>query len=84
VGAAALDLCWLAAGRVDAYYERGLNPWDHAAGALVAREAGAVVGGPPSSPDDPSSELTWAAGPDLAGDFHDLILGAGADRDLAG
>ncbi|WP_432543420.1 inositol monophosphatase family protein [Kineococcus sp. SYSU DK002] len=43
VGTASLDLCSVAAGRVDAYYERGLNPWDFAAGWLVAREAGAVV-----------------------------------------
>ncbi len=42
-GAAALDLCWVAAGRLDAYYERGLQPWDWAAGMLVAREAGAAV-----------------------------------------
>jgi myo-inositol-1(or 4)-monophosphatase len=43
-GAAALDLCWVAAGRLDAYYERGLQHWDWAAGMLVATEAGAVVG----------------------------------------
>lgn len=42
-GAAALDLCWVAAGRLDGYYERGLQPWDWAAGMLVAREAGALV-----------------------------------------
>lgn len=42
-GAAALDLCWVAAGRLDAYYERGLQPWDWAAGMLVASEAGAEV-----------------------------------------
>ena len=42
-GAAALDLCWVAAGRLDAYFERGLQPWDWAAGMLVASEAGAVV-----------------------------------------
>ncbi|HEX2698839.1 MAG TPA: inositol monophosphatase family protein [Acidimicrobiales bacterium] len=42
-GAAALDLCWVADGRVDAYYERGLQPWDWAAGMLVASEAGATV-----------------------------------------
>ncbi|MFF7242849.1 inositol monophosphatase family protein [Embleya sp. NPDC008237] len=42
-GSAAIDLCSVAAGRVDAYYERGLNPWDVAAGALIAREAGAEV-----------------------------------------
>jgi myo-inositol-1(or 4)-monophosphatase len=44
-GSAALDLCSVAAGRVDAYYERGLNAWDLAAGALVASEAGARVTG---------------------------------------
>ena len=42
-GAAALDLCYLAAGRVDAYYERGLNAWDWAAGRLIAEEAGGQV-----------------------------------------
>ena len=49
-GSAALDLCSAAAGRVDAYYEQHLNPWDHAAGALVAREAGLVVTGLPGRP----------------------------------
>lgn len=43
-GAAALDLCWVALGRLDAFYEQGLAPWDWAAGTLVAAEAGAVVG----------------------------------------
>jgi myo-inositol-1(or 4)-monophosphatase len=43
LGSAALDLCWVATGRLDAYYEIGLNRWDYAAGALVAAEAGAVV-----------------------------------------
>jgi myo-inositol-1(or 4)-monophosphatase len=43
VGAAALDLAWCACGRFDAYYERGLNPWDTAAGALIASRAGLVV-----------------------------------------
>lgn len=42
-GAASVDLCWLGRGRVDVYYERGLQPWDRAAGELVATEAGAVV-----------------------------------------
>lgn len=42
-GAASIDLCWVAGGRLDAYYERGLQPWDWAAGMLVAREAGATV-----------------------------------------
>ena len=43
-GAAALDLAWLAAGRLDAFYERGLNPWDWAAGHLLVEEAGGVTG----------------------------------------
>ena len=42
-GSAAIDLAWLAAGRVDGYYETGLNPWDWAAGGLLVREAGGVV-----------------------------------------
>jgi myo-inositol-1(or 4)-monophosphatase len=42
-GAAALDMCWCAAGRLDAYYERGVKAWDIAAGALICRRAGLVV-----------------------------------------
>ncbi len=42
-GSAALDLAWLASGRLDAYYERGLNPWDWAAGRLLVTEAGGAV-----------------------------------------
>jgi len=42
-GAASLDCCAVGAGVVDAYYERGINPWDMAGGALVAQEAGAVI-----------------------------------------
>ena len=42
-GSAALDLAWLAAGRLDAYYERGLNAWDWAAGSLLVSEAGGTV-----------------------------------------
>jgi myo-inositol-1(or 4)-monophosphatase len=45
IGAASLDLTGVAAGRIDAYYERGLNPWDHAAGALIVEESGGRVGG---------------------------------------
>jgi myo-inositol-1(or 4)-monophosphatase len=42
-GAAALDLCWCAAGRLDAYFETGLKPWDQAAGVLVVQEAGGIA-----------------------------------------
>ena len=42
-GSAATDMCWVAAGRLDAYYERGVQPWDVAAGTVICREAGALV-----------------------------------------
>jgi myo-inositol-1(or 4)-monophosphatase len=42
-GAAALDLCFVACGRLDGYFERGVNRWDYAAGALIVREAGGAV-----------------------------------------
>ena len=42
-GAAALDLCWVAAGRLDGYYERGLKPWDWAAGSILVTEAGGAL-----------------------------------------
>jgi myo-inositol-1(or 4)-monophosphatase len=43
-GAAALDLAWVAAGRIDGFWEIGLSPWDMAAGALLITEAGGLVG----------------------------------------
>ena len=43
LGSAALDLCWVAAGRFDCYYEHHLEPWDSAAGALIVLEAGGTV-----------------------------------------
>ena len=49
-GAAALDLCLVACGRVDGYYERGLEPWDWAAGSVVVREAGGEVRALPGEP----------------------------------
>ena len=70
-GSAALDLCTVAAGRVDAYYERHLNPWDYAAGALIAAEAGAVVTGLPGRPfADP---LGIAVAPSVAEPFVELL-----------
>jgi len=52
LGSAAIDLCLVATGELDLYYERGLNPWDMAAGALVAQEAGARVTGLRGRPAD--------------------------------
>ena len=45
LGSAALDLCWLAAGRADGYWEDALNPWDVSAGILILQEAGGKVTG---------------------------------------
>ena len=76
MGAASTDLCSVACGRVDAYYERGLKPWDYAAGALIATEAGAMVtdldGG------RPSPEFTLATAPGLWQPLSQLLDGAGA------
>ena len=72
-GSAALDLCAVAAGRVDAYYELHLNPWDHAAGALVAAEAGVVVTGLPGTPF--AQPMAIAVAGTVAAPFVELIAG---------
>jgi len=76
IGSCALDLCMVAAGRLDAYYEDGVHVWDWAAGALVAAEAGAllrlptVVGG---------SELIYAAAPGIADAFAAALRASGVE-----
>ena len=77
-GAASVDLCSVAAGRVDAYYERGLNYWDYAAGALIAAEAGAVVAGL-SGP--PSGSMTIAAAPALFEELSAALAALQPERD---
>jgi myo-inositol-1(or 4)-monophosphatase len=72
-GAAAVDLCSVACGRVDAYWERGLGPWDLAAGSLIAREAGAHVAG------DDELGFTLAAPPGIFGPLRDVLVEAGAE-----
>ena len=79
VGAGALDLCAVAAGRVDAYYELGLSPWDMSAGLLIATEAGARVGGLRGGP--PSEAMVLAAAPGVFDALHDLLVELDADRD---
>jgi myo-inositol-1(or 4)-monophosphatase len=76
-GAAALDLCAVAEGGLDAYYEKGLNPWDHAAGGLIAAEAGAVVSGLRGAP--PGLDMVVAAPPVLFGPLHDALVELDAD-----
>jgi myo-inositol-1(or 4)-monophosphatase len=78
-GSAAVDLCSVASGTVDAYYERGVNLWDIAAGGLIAAEAGAQVTGLHGRP--PSPSMTLAAPPPLLGDLHDLLASTDPERD---
>jgi myo-inositol-1(or 4)-monophosphatase len=78
-GSAAVDLCSVASGSVDAYYERGVNLWDIAAGALIASEAGARVTGLHGRPAGPS--MTVAAPPPLLGELHDLLASMDPERD---
>jgi myo-inositol-1(or 4)-monophosphatase len=77
LGSAALDLCYVAAGRLDGYYEYGLKTWDRAAGALIAAEAGAVVGGLRGRP---PAALTVAASPAVAAELRTLLEELGADE----
>lgn len=69
MGSAALNLCWVGCGRVDAFYERDLKPYDYAAGALIAEESGARVEAASESNDD----LTFAATPGIAGSLRALL-----------
>jgi myo-inositol-1(or 4)-monophosphatase len=69
IGSAAMDLCMVAAGRLDAYYEHGLHVWDCAAGALIAAEAGARVVLPEPGDPDSTAALVVAAAPGIADEF---------------
>ena len=78
MGGAAVDLCSVACGRLDAYYEFGIAPWDVAAGSVIALESGALVtdlsGRPTLGP------MIVAAGPQLHGNLCDLLRVARADQ----
>jgi myo-inositol-1(or 4)-monophosphatase len=69
-GSAALDLCWVAGGRVDAYYEWGLNPWDLSAGRIICEQAGGRV-------EILEGRTIVASVPDLFDPLVDLLAGAG-------
>lgn len=76
-GSAALDLAAAAEGMLDAYYEKGLGPWDLAAGALIAREAGLLVTGLSGRPAGP--DLVLAAPQGLYKELHDHLVELDAD-----
>jgi myo-inositol-1(or 4)-monophosphatase len=75
-GTASLDLCFVAAGRYNAYFERTLSPWDHAAGAIIAREAGAIVKGWGDAA--PSRDFILAAEPTVASTLETALEQVGA------
>jgi len=78
MGAAAVDLCSVACGRVDAYFERGLQWWDLAAGGLVAAEAGAVVSAIDGGPAAAGTGSIVAAGPGIFTALRELLRSLGA------
>ncbi len=69
-GSAALQLCWVGCGRLDACYQRGLKIYDYAAGALIATEAGAEV----VQPTDSGHDLLLAATPPLLSTIRDIVV----------
>ena len=75
IGSCALDLCMVAAGRLDAYYEEDVQVWDWAAAALIAAEAGATVWLPTA----PGAEYATASAPGIADGLRDALAGAGMD-----
>ena len=70
-GAAAVDLCYVAMGAIDGYFEGSLKEWDYAAGGLIATEAGAVISGRGGKAAD--SDLVVCAGPGLHAQLLPLI-----------
>ncbi|MGD9620359.1 MAG: inositol monophosphatase family protein [Mycolicibacterium sp.] len=74
IGSCALDLCMVAAGRLDAYYEDGVQAWDWAAGALIAAEAGARVRLPGAAG---RPDLVVAAAPGISAAFDDVLARCG-------
>ncbi|MEW2480594.1 inositol monophosphatase family protein [Mycobacterium sp. NPDC049093] len=75
IGSCALDLCMVAAGRLDAYYEEDVQVWDWAAAALIAAEAGATVWLPTA----PGAEYAAASAPGIADGLRDALAGGGMD-----
>ena len=79
LGAGALDLCAVACGRLDGYYEQALSAWDMCAGLLIATEAGGRVGGLRGR--EPGPAMVLAAAPGVFDALHDLLAPLDADVD---
>lgn len=74
-GCAVVDLCWLASGFIDGYFEIGLNPWDYSAGALIVALAGGRVEAPI---DNDLGKLLISSTPEIFDEFEELLNAAGA------
>ncbi|WP_424809612.1 inositol monophosphatase family protein [Rhodococcus sp. 27YEA15] len=82
IGSAALDLCMVASGRVDAHFEHGLSPWDWAAGSLIAQEAGAVIEIPSADSTSADGAVVYAVAPGIAGEFAAMLHDCAADQPI--
>ncbi len=82
IGSAALDLCMVASGRVDAHFEHGLSPWDWAAGSLIASEAGAVINVPAPNSTSADGDVVYAVAPAIAEQFAHMLSSIGADQPI--
>jgi myo-inositol-1(or 4)-monophosphatase len=80
-GSASLDLCSVAAGWADGYFEHGLSRWDWAGGALVAEEAGAVVH-LPNTPNALGPDLTFCTTPGIADQLSTALKEAGLTDEM--
>ena len=78
-GAAAVDMCWVAQGVLDAYFERGTHLWDRAAAMVICREAGAQVGGLTGGP--ASDAMTVAAAPGVYPNLQKALIEAGVGHE---
>jgi myo-inositol-1(or 4)-monophosphatase len=79
LGSCAIDLCLVADGVLDGYYERGVNAWDHAAGELIAREAGAISSG--LFGNEIGSDMIVVANPAIHGHLVAILEANQADQD---
>ncbi|MEX2304593.1 MAG: inositol monophosphatase family protein [Waddliaceae bacterium] len=75
-GAASLDLAYVAAGRLDGYWERGLAPWDTAAGILLVQEAGGIVSSYENAPFDPYSGRILSSNGKIHDPLHKQLMEA--------
>ncbi len=78
LGSCALDLCLVASGELDAYYERGVKPWDHAAGSLMVSEAGGKVSG--LTQEMPSEKMIVAGNSEIQSALTELLRNQNADQ----